>query len=352
VDDDKLYLPSAPGDSVTKLMRRVGGISDTGTAVLMPGWDWEVIMCGLAGAIGRYRTGLGNSKGIEIRAAVGEALWWLAAADEFLRKRVSSGLKAAEFYSEIKRTSAGRRFAGLVFLRNRTGHQFAAALMQVVATGSTTIDIMAADGSTFPNTIVVDQYGHMKPFDDSPEDGYYFAPASLLPAADAGFGEKYHRDEWYDELVAKRRVIDILESIHSSLGDAISIRRKEGNIHFAFDIQRSLPALWIIIGVWLQMATWRKFTATCLACQFMRRRQTRRGVLPGVPGTLLVVRRIHYPRGPEVPRSQTRVLAGDPSERHQVLRAVRLQLLHYLFPDQCAFALSISCGRRFSEAGF
>src|SRR5579859_3128260 len=78
--------------------------------------------------------------------------------------------------------------------------------------------------------------------------------------------------------------------------------------------------------------------------------QARRGGLLGVRGTLLVVRRIHYPTGREALRSQTRVLADDPIGRHRVLRAVRLQLLRYLFPDRCAFALSISYGRRFSEA--
>lgn len=242
MDDDKLYLPLPLGDSVTKLMYRVGGISDSGTVTLMPGWDWEVIMCGLAGAIRRYRSGLGNSKGIEARAAVGEALWWVAAADEFLRKRVSAGLRQADFYNEIKKTSAGRRFGGLVFLRNRAGHQFAAALTQVVARGSAAFSIRAEDGSLSPNTVFVEAYYHMQPFDDSPETGYYFPARDILPPEDAGFGERYHRDDWYSDLVAKRPVFDILDAVNRSLNKAISIQRSELSIHFAFDLQGRLPA--------------------------------------------------------------------------------------------------------------
>lgn len=242
VDDDKLNVPFAPDDTLAKLMMRVGGISETGTVVLMPGWDWEVIRCGLEGAISRYCSGLGNSNGIAIRAAVGEALWWLAAADEFLRKRVSIGFSMAEFYAEIKKTSAGRCFAGLVFLRNRTGHQFAAALMQVVARGTTTVSVEAADGSTLPLTITADGYGHMKPFDESPEEGYYFAPSNLLPLADPGHQEKYDRDRWYDELVAKRPVLDTLDAVYRSLSDVISVQRTEEGVHFTSNAGGQLPA--------------------------------------------------------------------------------------------------------------
>ena len=241
VDDDKLYLPLPAGDSLTRLMYRVGGISDSGTAKITPGWDWEVIMYGLAEAIIRYRSGLGNSKGIEARAAVGEALWWIAAADEFLRKKVSAGLRQAEFYNEIKKTSAGRRFGGLVFLRNRTGHQFAVALMQAVR-GSTTVNIRVEDGSLIPNTISAETYCHMQPFCGSAEEGYYFASPDLLPPADTGFEERYHRDEWYGELVAECPVFDILDTVNRSLNKAISMQRSERSMHFAFDLQGRLPA--------------------------------------------------------------------------------------------------------------
>lgn len=79
-------------------------------------------------------------------------------------------------------------------------------------------------------------------------------------------------------------------------------------------------------------------------------RQARNGVLPGVPETLPVERRTHYPMGLQIPGSQTRVPAGDPIERHRAFLAVRLPLRHYLFPGRYACVLLMSCGRRSSEA--
>jgi len=160
VNDDTLYPPFAVGDSITDLTRRMGGISEGGTVALVPGWDWEVIMCGIAGAIARYQDGLGKSKGIAARAAVGEGLWWSAAADEFLRKRVSGGMSLAAYSAEIQKTSAGRRLAGLVFLRNRAGHQLAAALMQYYY-AETSVDIRENDGSVRPLTIVANALAHL-----------------------------------------------------------------------------------------------------------------------------------------------------------------------------------------------
>jgi hypothetical protein len=67
---------------------------------MLPGWDWAVIMSGLEGAVSRYDDGLGTQNGILARVAVGEALWWTAAADEFIRKRVSNTMALSAYLPE------------------------------------------------------------------------------------------------------------------------------------------------------------------------------------------------------------------------------------------------------------
>lgn len=243
VTDDDLCPPFASGDSLTKLAWRMGGASESGaiSAPLVPGWDWEVIMYGLTAAINRYRDGIGQSKGIVTRAAVGEALWWIAAADEFIRKRISDGMSLAAYSTAIQRTTAGRRFAGLVFLRNRAGHQLAAALTQDYF-AETSFNIELENRSTFPITARVNLRTHLSPFDDSPHDGYYFAPSNSLPNTDLGYEEKFNRDACYDELVANRRVTDVLNAVESSLRDAISFQWADGVLKISVTGSGVLPA--------------------------------------------------------------------------------------------------------------
>jgi hypothetical protein len=241
VNDETLYPPFAVGDSIAALTRRMGGISEGGTVALVPGWDWEVIMCGIAGAIARYQDGLGKSKGIVARAAVGEGLWWFAAADEFLRKRVSGGMSLAAYSAEIQKTSAGRRFAGLIFLRNRAGHQLAAVLMQYYY-AKTSVDTQENDGSVRPLTIVANALAHLSLFEDSPDEGYYFAPSPALPSPDVKYEEKFNRDACYDELVAERRVIDVFDTVQRSLIDAVSFQWTNRNVHISVNGGGILPS--------------------------------------------------------------------------------------------------------------
>jgi hypothetical protein len=189
-----------------------------------------MIMHGIAGAISRYRGGLGKSWGIAARAAVGEALWWFAAADEFLRRRVSYGLSLPAYSAEIQKTSAGKRFAGLVFLRNRAGHQLAAVLTQNYY-GEASANIRENDGILRPFTVTATAHARISPFEESPSSGYYFAPSISLPPPDVNHPENCKRDACYDELVAERRVIDVFDAVQRSLSDVISFQWTDRNVH-------------------------------------------------------------------------------------------------------------------------
>ena len=243
MDDDKLYPPFSAGDTRAELKERLTEVPDGGVGNFFPGWDWSVIMVGLAESIGRYRDGLGTSKGIAARAADGEALWWIASADEFLRKRVSHGMPLADYSLRIQQTAAGRRFAGLVFLRNRTGHQFAAALVKSYVSQSASYNVRTEDGSLTTVPVEIELSTDMRPFDDSPSDGYLFGPLTSLPQADARFQERYNRDACYDELVAGRPVVDMLNATERSLNDAVSFKWRDSSLEIAINGATALPSI-------------------------------------------------------------------------------------------------------------
>src|ERR1039457_1410563 len=230
VNDDKLCPPFALGDTLAELVQRLSGVCEGRTVSLRPGWDWAVIMSGLAGAISRYRSGLGTSNGIAARVAVGEALWWVASADEFLRKRISRGMKLETYSARVQETVAGRRLAGLVYLRNRAGHQLAAALALSTAAKSADFKIRASDGSVTTHAVTAHLIADLRPFDPSPSDGYFFTPSSSLPLSDAAFRETYHRDSCYDELVASRPVTDVLDATERSLNAAVRFKWEDSGI--------------------------------------------------------------------------------------------------------------------------
>lgn len=230
VNDEWLTPPAAPGDSLKSLIYRLGGISENGSANMLPGWDWAVIMSGLEGSVRRYNDSLGIHNGIVARVAVGEALWWIGAADEFVRKRVSKGMTLRAYSEEIQKTTAGRRLAGLVYLRNRAGHQLAAALQQSVASKSADFRVIQNDGTVKVETATARISGDMKPFDASPRQGYFFAPLSSLPPSDSEFQEKNKRNDCYEELVARRSVSDVLGAVTRSLNNVISFERTGKNL--------------------------------------------------------------------------------------------------------------------------
>jgi hypothetical protein len=101
--DDLLLPPFSPGDTMAALINRLGGISSSGTVEIVPGWDWTVMISGLENAISRYNAGIGEFTGILARVAVGEALWWVSAADEFIRKRISNSMVLRDYNIAIQR---------------------------------------------------------------------------------------------------------------------------------------------------------------------------------------------------------------------------------------------------------
>jgi hypothetical protein len=242
-NDELLSPPFAPGDTLMDLMRRLGGISPSGSANILPGWDWAMIMSGVKGAAGRYSSGLGVSDGIAARAAVGEALWWIAAADEFIRKRVSKEMSLAAYCREIQKTTAGRRLTGLVYLRNRAGHQLASVLMQPAASKSANFKVIQGDGTVKTETVTVRLDAHLKAFDTSPAEGYYFSRPSALPPPDAGFAERNLRDNCYDELVAGRSVANLLEATARSLDSVIAFDWTGGNVTVRVNGSGNLPGV-------------------------------------------------------------------------------------------------------------
>jgi hypothetical protein len=229
-NDELLSPPLVSGDTTENLIHRLCGISEEGNAKFMPGWDWSVIISGLEGAVHRYDNSLGLQSGIAARIAVGEALWWISAADEFIRKRISNAMSLKEYSLSIQRTAAGRRLAGLVYLRNRAGHQLAAALHQSLASPTTDLNVMQDDGTVKVVTVTGHVTVDIKPFDTSPSEGYFFAPLNFLPPSDPNFFERYRRDACYEELVASKPVANVLKAVTRSLNSAISFEWTEGNI--------------------------------------------------------------------------------------------------------------------------
>ncbi|WP_130348434.1 hypothetical protein [Herbihabitans rhizosphaerae] len=212
---EDIRVPITPGDTMDDVMRRFVG-APAGVAVpIVPGWDWHLVLDGLAGARHRYLQALGTENGMAARRAVGEALWWVSAADEYLRERIS-GMKNSDYYRELVKTVGGARLAGLVYARNRAGHQLARLLL-LRLTHVEPITVVATDGSQRQvHTQVQVHYG-LRPFDPAPQDGYYFADNNNLPSASAAHRERFDRNTCYINHVALQPVNDILEKTETAL---------------------------------------------------------------------------------------------------------------------------------------
>ncbi|MGI8452203.1 MAG: hypothetical protein ACR2MP_34470 [Streptosporangiaceae bacterium] len=241
MNDELLSPPFAAEDTFRDLIYRLGGISNNGSTNIFPGWDWVVILSGLEGAVSRYNAGLGKQNGISARVAVGEALWWIAAADEFIRKRVSNNMSLSAYSAEMQKTIAGRRLAGLVYLRNRAGHQLAAVLQQSIASQSADVRVVQDDGTIRINTLTARIDADMKAFDISPSEGYFFAQLTSLPPSDSGFQERNRRDICYKDLVARQSVARALGAVAQSLNSVIVFERSQGNVNIRVNGSGGLP---------------------------------------------------------------------------------------------------------------
>jgi len=168
---------SSPFDQAA-LLRLVGGHAPR---THNPGWEWELILTACDDALARFA---GSATGTRARIAVGEALWWVACANEFLRTRVSTST-SKQYTADLVTTDSGRCLAGLVLLRNRMGHQLAVGMYETVADEKQLeLKIVHEDGSVETDIVTVraeakrrlDLQGglvlgayHFPPFEELPE---------------------------------------------------------------------------------------------------------------------------------------------------------------------------------------
>ncbi|MEW2441353.1 hypothetical protein [Micromonospora marina] len=199
-----------------------------GKAESTPGWEWAMMMSGLSSAIKRYNAALGVKTSLEARIAAGEALWWIASANEFLLGRIS-GLRPAEYYRGLGETKTGRQIGGLVYLRNRAGHQFIKGL-SVTDEVSQKLAIVDDEGNhlrdvTLRRTVTYPMRPHMT----APSGGFRFPDA--LPPASSNHRETLNRDRYYSQELAGGLVHQVLPSIHGALDRAL---------HFDWDAEDHL----------------------------------------------------------------------------------------------------------------
>jgi hypothetical protein len=181
-----------------------------------PLWEWQLMISGAEGALGRYRTALSEGTGWDARVAVGEALWWIAGLVEYLgRSTPSSKGRRGRHYNEIGQTSAGQLLLGLSFLRNRADHQLAPALMEresVVATGpdGEVPVVLHPDGRREPLNVTVSVTRSLRPWEAAPPGGFRFCDLDALPNPDPQFAEAFGRGQMYANWVGGRDVADVL----------------------------------------------------------------------------------------------------------------------------------------------
>ncbi len=219
-----LVLPVAPGVTMGDIMRRVSGVRPDGSVPTTPLWEWEMVVLGLERAIDRYSLALNGGRGIDARIAAGEALWWVSAADEFLRTRVSQ-MKAREYYPAIAKTEDGAMLAGLAFLRNRAGHQLTVALDVQSEPKNIPFEVVQEDGTVQSHHLTGVVRKSLNPHDFAPLSGFFFQDFKKLPPADQGHDEKSGRDICYADVVAGRSVDEVLRKALQTLRDLIEIER-------------------------------------------------------------------------------------------------------------------------------
>ena len=124
-----LIVPSKESleENMHRLMRahvtEEGALTVRGPA---PVWEWEMVVAGAAGAAARYDESLHADTGLAARLAVGECLWWIGSAMDFLLDTISKGVSKAQFYTVLGSTEEGRLLGALYFLRNQATHQLIA----------------------------------------------------------------------------------------------------------------------------------------------------------------------------------------------------------------------------------
>jgi len=227
MESTALRIAVRAGFSVEDQMTAVLGIRG-GTVRTTPGWEWDMILHGLAGAIERYRAALAVERGLVLRVCTGEALWWICSGDEFLRDRAGGGVTAKLWYPELEKTPAGAVLAGLVYARHRAGHE-QAHLLAATIEASADYQVRQPDGSLTDHVATgVGTFG-MRPEDPVPDGGFKFESLDLISrGGDRTEERNLKRDRCYDEHVAGRPVLEVLEQVLDAFKATLQVERPAG----------------------------------------------------------------------------------------------------------------------------
>ncbi len=188
-----------------------------------PAWEWKLMLTGLDGAIDRYQQGLGSKSIWEARAAVGEAVWWVAGLAEFLRHVFPD---SRTFHRVLGSTRQGRLVGGLTFLRNRTNHQVAFGIAKPERLEAT--EELVVEGKDGPSVItiratVLEELPHKLLREEAAPLGMIFAALQDLPSPDRSFEERLGRDIMYREEVELRDVDAVLCAARDSFKMTLTI---------------------------------------------------------------------------------------------------------------------------------
>ena len=168
--------------------------------------SFALITNALDGAIERYQSSIGNGTWMAARAAVGEALWWIASADEFLRFETEFPVHLLE----LEKSDAGRLLGALVFARNHAGHQLARLL---VYSADVTYVLPDFDGKDTPGRVTM-EIGSSPWATAGP---LQFCSLGSLPSVLRKHRDNSGRAGWYEQEVAGRDAAEVLQVAADSL---------------------------------------------------------------------------------------------------------------------------------------
>jgi len=239
---DSLLLPVKAESMEQVVQRLIGREADDQRFAIEPLWEWALATEALVGARGRYLKALGAARVLDARAAVGEALWWIASADEFLFRRISKGATRREYWEALGRNRGGRLIGALTFVRHRAGHHLA----QVLA-GTDSSEVRAPftvrqpDGTSRESWLTARvSVAFAAPFAIADPAGFRFVREADLPPADPGMEERNGRDTWYSETVEGRAVGDVLDEAEAVLGSTLAVVRSDGHLAVSLSLD-TLP---------------------------------------------------------------------------------------------------------------
>ena len=185
---------------------------------------WETVTEGARQAVGRYEDSLGGrGSGLRARIALGESLWWLASAEEYLRCLL--GLEDNQaWYGQPGLPESAKVLGALTYARHRAGHQFADMLAFAEDSASTTFDVVNPDGSIRTSTVVASVERSLRLRERTPDD--YLFSSHVKPGPHR---EKWDRAKWFAQYLAGKPVLPILRYSHQSLAMSIRVSLDDGS---------------------------------------------------------------------------------------------------------------------------